>query len=269
MAGTIAKATENRAAAKETRSIKDWVNVYKGEVAKALPKVLTPERFTRMVTTAITITPKLQDCTPESFIGSMLEAAQLGLEPNTPLGQAYLIPYGNKCQFQIGYKGMMDLAYRSGEIKNIEAHVVYENDEFEFEYGLNSNLKHVPTLEEKGKAIWVYAIYRLNNGGYGFEVMSYNECLQHGKKYSKTYNNGPWKTNPEEMAKKTMIKKVLKYAPMKSDFIIADEREIVFNPEDSTLKIDTMFNENNEEDRKEETENTYIEVDPNTGEIIG
>lgn len=97
---------------------------------KALPSVITPERFTRMVLTALSSTPKLQTCTPQSFLGAMMQAAQLGVEPNTPLGQAYLIPYGNVCQFQLGYKGLMDLAYRSGEVSSIQAHEVHENDTF-------------------------------------------------------------------------------------------------------------------------------------------
>lgn len=208
---------------KVPETIKDYVKRYEGEIAKALPKVMTPERFSRMVLTAITQTPKLAQCSPQSFVAAMLNAAQLGLEPNTPLGQAYLIPYGNQCQFQIGYKGLIDLANRSGEIKNIEAHIVYKNDEFEFEYGLDSKLRHKPTMGEKGEAQWVYAVYRLVNGGYGFEVMSIDEVKLHGKKYSKTFNNGPWQTDFEAMAKKTVLKKVLKYAPMKSDFITNDE----------------------------------------------
>ena len=200
-------------------TMKQYIKMYEKEIARALPSVLTPERFSRMVMTAITQTPKLAECTPQSFIGAMLTAAQLGLEPNTPLGQAYLIPYGSNCQFQIGYKGMIDLANRSGEIKNIEAHVVYENDDFDFAYGLDNHLTHKPSMEQRGEPVWVYAVYRTVNGGYGFEVMRYEDAIAHGQKYSKTSKNGPWQTNPEEMAKKTVLKKVLKYAPLQSDFV--------------------------------------------------
>lgn len=255
--GKISEKINNAPAKKQPENLKDFVKVYKNEIAKALPKVLTPERFSRMVTTALTTTPKLHQCTPESFIGAMLQAAQLGLEPNTPLGQAYLIPYGSVCQFQVGYKGLINLAQRSGEIKNIEAHVVYENDEFKFEYGLNSNLKHIPAMTNRGEPVWVYAIYRLVNGGYCFEVMSYDECLNHGKKYSKTYKNGPWQTAPEEMAKKTMIKKVLKYAPLKSDFVSADEQSFEFNPDTSEFAQVNVF---------EDDENVI--VDSETGEVV-
>ena len=257
--GAIANKVNTVAEKREPQTIKEYVQIYSKEVAKALPKVMTPERFTRMVTTALTTTPKLAGCTPQSFIGAMMQAAQLGLEPNTPLGQAYLIPYGSQCQFQIGYKGLIDLAYRSGELKNIEAHIVYENDKFQFEYGLNAELKHIPALGERGEPVWVYAVYRLNNNGYGFEVMSYDECLKHGQKYSKTYGNGPWQTNPEEMAKKTVIKKVLKYAPLKSDFITADDREFQFNEKDGNFAPTAIH--------QPEDSNVII-VDADTGEVI-
>ena len=222
----IAKSGNRTVGEASTKTIKDYLKAYEGEFAKALPSVLTPERFTRMALTALTKTPKLAQCAPSSFMGAMLEAAQLGLEPNTPLGQAYLIPYGNKCQFQIGYKGLIDLAYRSEELRSIEAHEVYENDVFDFEFGLNPKLVHKPAIKDRGEVVWYYAVYHLVNGGCGFEVMSRDDVETHARKYSKTFNNGPWQTDFDEMAKKTVLKKVLKYAPLKSDFargISADE----------------------------------------------
>lgn len=215
--GAIQKASS---APKKNMSMKDYIKSYEKEIAKALPSVITPERFTRMATTAVTQNPSLGNCTPQSFIGAMLTAAQLGLEPNTPLGQAYLIPYGNQCQFQLGYRGLIELAHRSGEIKSIEAHVVYENDVFDFEFGLEPKLMHKPAKSNRGDAAWVYAVYHTKDGGYGFEVMSVDDINNHRRKYSKA-KTSPWDTAWEEMAKKTVIKKVLKYAPLKSDFVRA------------------------------------------------
>lgn len=154
-----------------------------------------------------------------------MTAAQLGMEPNTPLGQAYLIPFKNKgtleCQFQLGYKGLIDLAYRSGDVSVIQAHVVYENDSFEYELGLDPKLKHVPAKKDKGDPIFFYAMFKTKDGGYGFEVMSVEDIRAHAKKYSQSFNSSysPWTKNFEEMAKKTVLKKVLKYAPLKSDFV--------------------------------------------------
>ena len=121
-------------------TISDMIKALEPEIKRALPSVLTPERFTRMALSAINNTPKLAECSPMSFIAALMNAAQLGLEPNTPLGQAYLIPYKNKgnleCQFQIGYRGMIDLAYRNERMQSIEAHTVYENDDFSYSFGL-------------------------------------------------------------------------------------------------------------------------------------
>ena len=118
-------------------SIQDMVKVMMPEIKKALPSVITPERFTRIALSALNNTPALRQCSPISFMAALMNATQLGLEPNTPLGQAYLIPYKNKgqleVQFQVGYKGLIDLAYRNGQMQTIQAQAVYENDVFEYE----------------------------------------------------------------------------------------------------------------------------------------
>ena len=225
MADKIQKTTTAVAKTGSGKTMKALVSSMEGEIAKALPSVITPERFTRMVFSTLSTTPKLNDCAPMSFLGAMMNAAQLGLEPNTPLGQAFILPYSNhgkmEAQFQIGYKGLIDLAYRSGEIEVIQAHVMYENDDISYEYGLEPKLTHKPAMHDRGKAIGVYAMFKTKAGGYGFEVMSMEDVKAHAEKYSKSYGSSfsPWKTNFEEMAKKTVLKKVLKYAPLKSDFV--------------------------------------------------
>ena len=211
----------------EAKSIKDLVTMMKPQIEKALPSVLTGERFTRMVLTAMSTNPQLQQCTPKSFLGAMMNAAQLGVEPNTPLGQAYIIPYRNKgqleAQFQLGYKGLIDLAYRSGEVTDIQAHEVHENDFFEYELGLEPKLKHIPALKDRGAVIQYYAVFHTKAGGYGFEVMSVEDIQEHKKKFSKAAGSSfsPWATNFDSMAKKTVLKRVLKYAPIKTEFVRA------------------------------------------------
>lgn len=222
----LAKKAENTGKVKLTKNmpIADMIKALEPEIARALPSVITPERFTRMALNALNNTPKLAECTQMSFLGALMNAAQLGLEPNTPLGQAYLIPYKNKgvleCQFQIGYKGLLDLVYRNDMVQTVQAQVVYENDEFHYSLGLNGELNHVPTLKERGEPIAFYALFKLDNGGYGFEVMSKQAMDTFAQKYSKGISSSysPWNTNYEDMAKKTVIKRVLKYAPLKTDF---------------------------------------------------
>lgn len=206
------------------QSISDLIRIMIPEIKKALPSVMTPERFTRIALSAVKNTPKLAECTPLSFLAAMMNAAQLGLEPNTPLGQAYLIPYKNRgqmeVQFQIGYKGLLDLAFRNERMQSIEAHTVYENDEFYFEYGLNPVLRHIPVWQEKGDILGFYAVFHLNNGGYQFEVMSKQDIDNYATKYSKAFSGdySPWKVNYEAMALKTVLKRLLKTAPIQPEF---------------------------------------------------
>ena len=249
----------------EKKTMQMYIKSMEGEIKKALPSVITPERFTRMTLSAISTNPKLASCTPASFLGAMMSAAQLGLEPNTPLGQAYLIPYKNRgvdeVQFQLGYKGLIDLAYRSGEVELVQAHIVYENDTFECEYGLEPKLVHKPADSDRGEPIKVYAMFKTKSGGYGFEVMSMDDVRRHAEKYSQAYKSGfsPWRTNFEEMAKKTVLKRVLKYAPLKSDFVKAVVQDESIKNEISEdmyeVKNDNVF------------EADYTEVNEETGEV--
>lgn len=219
-----AEKTKGETKLTKSMSIADLIKAMQPEIRKALPEVITAERFTRMALSALNTTPKLNECTPMSFLSALMNAAQLGLEPNTPLGQAYLIPYKNKgvleCQFQIGYKGLIDLSYRNPMVQTIQAQAVYENDDFEYELGLESRLVHRPVLKERGEIILFYGLFKLTNGGYGFEVMSKEEIDAYAKEYSKAFDSSfsPWKSNYNSMAKKTVIKQALKYAPLKADF---------------------------------------------------
>lgn len=285
--GAIQKAAANRAAVKANdtpKTMQQYVKRMQGQIAKALPSVITPERFTRITLSALSANPQLQQTTPESFLGAMMTAAQLGMEPNTPLGQAYLIPFRNKgkleCQFQLGYKGLIDLAYRSGEVTSIQAQVVYENDTFEYAYGLEPKLEHIPAVADRGDPIFFYAVFKTKDGGFGFEVMSVEDVRAHAKKYSQSFNSSysPWQKNFEEMAKKTVLKKVLKYAPMKTDFarsLSADEtikHEIsddMFSVPDETDYIDVENVADNEAESAEAvSEALPLNVDPETGEVL-
>lgn len=222
----LEKRAENKNSTKKltkNMTIADMVKTLEPEIKRALPAVLTPERFMRMALSAINNTPELADCTPMSFIAALMNAAQLGLEPNTPLGQAYLIPYKNKgileCQFQIGYKGLLDLAYRTGQVQVIQAQIVREYDDFEYQYGLDSKLIHRPAEGERGKITYIYGLFKLMNRGFGFEVSNKADMDAFAVKYSKSFGSrySPWETNYEDMAKKTVIKRALKYAPVSAD----------------------------------------------------
>lgn len=206
-------------------TIGDLIYSYKDKFASALPSVITPERFARICANAVASNPQLAKCSQTSLIGALLCSAQCGLEPNTSLGQAYVIPYGDKAQFQISYKGLIELAHRSGQLKDISAHIVYENDTFEYELGLEPKLKHIPAMKDRGEIIGAYAVYHLISGGYGFEFMSVDDINKHRKQFSKAKYGSPWDTSWESMAMKTVVKKALKYAPMASDYVKATNQD--------------------------------------------
>lgn len=222
--------------------VKGLIEKRMDDIKKALPAVITPERFVRIATTAVSANPKLAEAaskSPMTFLGALMTAAQLGVEPNTPLGQAYLIPFNNsrlvdgtwvkvpEVTFQLGYQGIIDLCYRSGEVTMINAQVVYENDEFEYELGLDQKLRHIPAKKNRGKPEYYYGVFKTKSGASGFQVMSYEDVLEHAKKFSKSYNaksgkfSGPWESDFNSMAKKTCLLAALKYAPKKSDFVKA------------------------------------------------
>lgn len=234
-------------ALKKSMSIAELIKAMEPEIKRALPKTITPERFTRMALSTLNTTPKLKECTQMSFLVALMHSATLGLEPNSPLGECYLIPYKNKgvyeVQFQVGYKGLINLAYRSPQFQSLQAFCVYENDFFEYELGLNPQLIHKPVLENRGELRAIYAVYHMSNGGSGFEVMSKSAIESHAKQYSKTYDSSfsPWKTDFESMGKKCVIKMALKYLPLRTEYIQAVTVDDTIGTEISDIDISESF----------------------------
>ena len=199
----------------QMNNIKGLLERSKNAIASRLPKHLTPDRILKVALTAINKTPKLLECTQESLMMSIMQAAELGLEPGGALGEGYLVPYGNQCQFIPGYRGLIALARRSGQIISIEAHVVHEKDAFDCGLGLDPFLKHTPAWEEEdpGKLRFVYAVAKLKDGGVQFEVMSRAQIEQIRSK-SKAGRSGPWVDHFDEMARKTVVRRLFKYLPV-------------------------------------------------------
>lgn len=206
------------------RSIKGLLEQSKSAIASRLPKHLTADRILKTALTAINKTPKLLECTKESLMLSIMQAAELGLEPGGALGEGYLVPYKSTCQFIPGYRGLISLARRSGQILSIEAHVVYEKDEFNCTLGLDPKLEHTPAWEEvdPGKMRFVYAVAKLKDGGVQFEVMSRAQ-VEAIRQKSKAGNNGPWVDHYDEMARKTVVRRLFKYLPVSVEMARAME----------------------------------------------
>lgn len=206
-------------AASQIANVQNLLQKLQPQLLKALPKHLSPDRMTRIALTELRKIPKLATCDPMSFCGAIMMCAQLGLEPGGALGHIYLIPFDNRkknvieVQVIMGYRGMIELARRSGQIVSLSAHEVYENDIFEFEYGLQEKLRHVPSLSDRGKLVAVYAVSHFVGGGHQIEVMSKLD-VEKVRARSKTSNSGPWITDYEEMAKKSVLRKLFKYLPV-------------------------------------------------------
>lgn len=179
----------------------------------ALPKFLSSERMQRIIMTEFSTNPKLAECEPMSIISAAMTAAQLGIEVGSALGQGYLIPYGKTCQFMLGYRGMIDIARRSGNIESLSAHQVHENDEFHFELGLNETLKHVPAHTNRGGLLGAYAVAKFKDGGHQIMYMT-NEQVEKARNESKMKNSIPWSKFPEEMYRKTVLRNLFKYLPV-------------------------------------------------------
>ncbi|AHF03418.1 recombinase RecT [Marichromatium purpuratum 984] len=183
-------------------------------MAAALPKHLTAERLSRVALGELRTNPRLLDCNPTSLMSAIVKASQLGLEVGSAMGHAYLVPYKTECTLIIGYRGMIALARRSGEIQSITARVVYARDTFELEYGLEEKLRHIPsTDEDPGQVTHVYAVAKLRDGGIQYEVMTRAE-VEAVRKRSRAGGNGPWVTDWSEMARKTVMRRLFKYLPM-------------------------------------------------------
>ncbi len=291
----------------ESNTVRKTLEQMKPQLEMALPKHLTPERLIRVAMTAVQNTPKLLECDRTSLLSSIMTCAQLGLEPDGVLGQAYLIPFKTRGQMRVqfipGYKGLITLARNSGDVTSIQAQAVHENDHFVFEFGLNERLEHRPAQGERGDVVYFYAIAKFKDGGYHWDVMTrsqvekirdesqgYKAAVASAKKYNKPVNS-PWVDHFEEMGKKTVIRRIAKYLPMdvqKAAYIAdsyntgvsshMEEGAVVFDNNDA---IDADYSEGQAEQIEQETggsktldsfadassEEESPSHDPETGEV--
>jgi len=202
------------------------LNIMANEIKTALPKHMDSARFSRIVMTAVSRSPKLLECDQNSFFGCLLLSAQLGMEPNGPDQKAFLIPFGKECQFIMGYKGLLELCRRSGELSSIHAEIAYENDELEVILGIDPTIIHKPNLKgDRGEVVLAYSVARFKDGSKDFAWMTKSE-IDRVRESSKSKNSPAWIQWWTEMAKKTVLKRHLKTLPMNAEiqnFIDNDE----------------------------------------------
>ena len=215
------------APAQRQPSLADNIKAMENQFAMAAPKGMEASQLVRDALTALRQNPQLAHCSQASVLGGLMTCAQLGLRPGV-LGQAWLIPFRDKrqggqqvAQLVIGYQGLVELAHRSGQIKSLIGRVVYENDTFDVDYGLNDTLVHKPAMRgPKGAAVAYYTIAKFNTGGHAFYVMSHDDMLEYRDKHAKS-KGGPWRTDFDAMALKTTVRQLAKWLPKSTDLATA------------------------------------------------
>lgn len=199
----------------ESQNVATVIKNYMPLISQALPKHLTGERFARLALTTLRKTPKLQRCNPESFVGAILNAAALGLEPGVN-GEAWLVPYGREVQMQIGYQGLAKLFWQSPLAERLDSEYVCESDEFSYSMGLHPTLHHVPADGDRGKVTHFYAVVGVRGREPWFRVLSVDQVAAI-RQVSRAEVLGETKrdvADPEHwMSRKTAVIQALKLAP--------------------------------------------------------
>ncbi|MGL5123094.1 MAG: recombinase RecT [Fusobacteriaceae bacterium] len=259
---------QKREVSQSKKTIFDVIKAGKENFALALPKHINSERFIRVALTQIRMNPQLAGCSQESLLGALMTSASLGLEPGV-LGQVYLIPFKNsklgtiECQLQISYKGMIEMLRRTKQLKDIYAYPVYSNDEFSIEYGLDRTMTHKPNFIDRGEVTGFYSVAILNEGIKAFEYMTKSEVIEHETKYRKgNYKNSIWDKNFEEMALKTVTKKMLKWLPVSVE-VLENMRK-----EDNIQKFNEVTKEVEEEEYINIVEEEEKATDKEISELI-
>jgi recombination protein RecT len=227
----LAARRENGGADSQRSDLRKEIEKLQPEFQRAMPKGLEAGQLVRDALTVLRTSPGVVRCQPESIFGALMTCAQLGLRPNVPaLGSAYIIPFKGQAQLVIGYKGYIDLAMRSPRCASVIARTVYPGDTWDVDYGLNEKLIHKPrgfradgsfdlvedVAERRGIAY--YAIVRYSGGGAAFWTMDRNEVDYHRRRYAKSADSGPWKTEFDAMGRKTVVRQLTNYMPKSTEF---------------------------------------------------
>jgi recombination protein RecT len=217
----------------------------KDQLAAQLPKHVSVARIMKAALTAAIKTPNLLKCSQISFWDSMMRAASLGLDVSGTLGSAYLVPYGTTCTLIIGYRGLIDLARRSNEIASIEAHVIYEQDKFEIQFGTDPKCVHTPYLgaDRVDKYVGAYAVAKLRDGSKQVEFMTLAD-LEKIRAGSRMGNTGAWKDHRSEMYRKTVVRRIVKFLPMSTELEKALEIDNETDGYDDVTPIDVRAIDN-------------------------
>lgn len=208
-----------------TATLRDMLEQRRDSLAQLIPKHLSADRLMKVALNSVSKTPLLQQCTPLSLLQCVITAAELGLEPGGALGHAYLVPFKNTATLIIGYRGFIQLMRNTRQLSSIRAVVVHEKDVFKLREGIEQSIKHEPYLDgEPGPLKYVYCVAKLKDGSIQIEVMTRAQ-IDSIRARSRSSSNGPWTTDYEEMAKKTVVRRIAKYLPLSAEMEKAIEHD--------------------------------------------
>jgi recombination protein RecT len=208
-----------------TTTLREMLEARRDSLAQLIPKHLSADRLMKVALNCVSKTPLLQACTPLSLLQCVITAAELGLEPGGALGHAYLVPFKNTATLIIGYRGFIQLMRNTGQLASIRAVVVHEKDVFKLREGIEQSIKHEPFLDgDAGPLKYVYCVAKLKDGSVQIEVMTRAQ-IEAIRARSRSGGNGPWQTDYEEMAKKTVVRRIAKYLPLSAEVERAIEHD--------------------------------------------
>lgn len=223
MANEVATKSANAVMSSKPKELKDIIKgeAFKGCVSTFFEDEKNRDRFLQAAVNATVKTPQLLSCDRTSFLNSLMQLANFGLNPDGR--NAHLIPYGRTCTLVVDYKGLVTLALRSPRVSKVEAFTVYANDTFRLNNGEVEHIVDNP-FGDRGDVIGYYAVCQFNDGVKKYEVMSKKE-VEDVRKRSRAGNNGPWVTDYNEMAKKTVFKRLSKWLPVTPELTAAIQKD--------------------------------------------
>lgn len=245
------EANDGQVVGASSNDLRNAIESMRPEFHKVLGSQDMVQRFVRIAMTELRQNAKLMRCSPESVLGALMTSAQLGLEPGRVTGEAWLVPYENRrtgevvCQFIVGYKGLIKLAWQSERVLSIVAQTVREGDDFDFAYGLDPFLRHRPARSARGDAYAWYAAAKIVGGGTAFEVL-YRDDVERIRERSKAKDDGPWRTDYDAMAKKTAIRQLAKYLPMSTAFDAAAANDETVRTSTKVEQLDAPVRDDDE-----------------------
>jgi recombination protein RecT len=217
--------------------LSSFIERHQTDFARVLPRHMSPDRMVRLALSAVRTTRNLSQCSVVSFASAIMACSTLGLEPNTPLGHAYLIPFRNKgrmeCQLVIGYKGFIDLMYRSGIVSSVKCTPVFEGDKFDYEYGLHPDIVHKPGKEpgryNQQRLTHVYPVIRLKDPGTDpiWDVLT-REQIEMRRSRSRAKDSGPWVTDYIAMAMKTGVRSIVTWVPSSAERVLPVAQAVAY-----------------------------------------